>query len=350
MIESSNSDHFVRDEERGSEDTGPSDGAVVQPESAMQIPSAAPAAEEPLMPDIAFMGAQFYQEPAEAPAASSEAPVPFGAEPAAVETPPALPRTEEPAFRPSPDASPATPSSPAAEPSRLLPPLPPLPVIPVIPEPAMLRPSAFDPPAPTSTEPPVPGESNGGEPAAETANTPSEDLDIEPEEYPAEPEPPAEPASGGGAAPDGLPQRAIPTVLPEPVVADTGPAVVDGGSRGERLAAALTELIDDSDGVRAAAVISLDGFIIASALPADMQEDRVAAMSAAILALGERAARELGRGRLTQVFIEGDDGYVMLMAAGERAVLTCLAGRDVKLGLVIYDMRRSARLIGEVVG
>jgi len=66
--------------------------------------------------------------------------------------------------------------------------------------------------------------------------------------------------------------------------------------------------------------------------------------------LGERAAAELGRGSLTQVFIEGEGGYVMLIAAGERAVLTCLADTEAKLGLVLYDMRAAADVISDILG
>jgi predicted regulator of Ras-like GTPase activity (Roadblock/LC7/MglB family) len=108
--------------------------------------------------------------------------------------------------------------------------------------------------------------------------------------------------------------------------------------------------MDESRDIEAAALVSLDGFTMASALPEGMQEDRVGAMSAAILGLGERASAELGRGQLSQVFIEGDDGYVMLIAAGDRAVLTCLAGIDAKLGLVLYDMRASAGHIADILG
>jgi uncharacterized protein len=121
-------------------------------------------------------------------------------------------------------------------------------------------------------------------------------------------------------------------------------------SREERLADALNQLMDESQEIQAAALVSLDGFTMASALPEGMQEDRVGAMSAAILGLGERAAAELGKGRLSQVFIEGDGGYVMLIAAGERAVLTCLADSQAKLGLVLYDMRIAARKIAGVLG
>jgi hypothetical protein len=121
-------------------------------------------------------------------------------------------------------------------------------------------------------------------------------------------------------------------------------------TREERLAAALNELMQESQDIQAAALVSLDGFTMASALPDGMQEDRVGAMSAAILGLGERAAAELGRGALSQVFIEGEGGYVMLISAGERAVLTCLADIDAKLGLVLYDMRASAETIAEILG
>jgi predicted regulator of Ras-like GTPase activity (Roadblock/LC7/MglB family) len=65
-------------------------------------------------------------------------------------------------------------------------------------------------------------------------------------------------------------------------------------------------------------------------------------MSAAMLSLGDRIAGELGRGALNQVFVKGDQGYVILMSVGEDAVLTVLAHQEAKLGLVLLDMRRTA--------
>ena len=93
--------------------------------------------------------------------------------------------------------------------------------------------------------------------------------------------------------------------------------------------------------VQAAALISLDGLIMASALPEGMSEDRISAMSAAMLSLGERIAAELGRGSLEQVYIKGLQGYVILMSVGEEAVLTGLAQEQAKLGLIFLDMRRA---------
>lgn len=145
------------------------------------------------------------------------------------------------------------------------------------------------------------------------------------------------------------PAPASSVVPPAPVAPDRAP-VERQATREERLAMALNDLMDDSLDIQAAALVSLDGFTMASALPDNMHEDRVGAMSAAILGLGERAAAELGKGQLSQVFIEGEDGYVMLIAAGDRAVLTCLADREAKLGLVLYDMRASAEKIADILG
>ncbi len=109
---------------------------------------------------------------------------------------------------------------------------------------------------------------------------------------------------------------------------------------------ALRAVAPDIDG---AAVISVEGLTIACSLPDDLEEDRMAAMSAAMLALGERIAAELGRGVLDQVYIKGDSGYVLLMSVNEKAVLTALVGEEAKLGLAILDMRSAVTELRELV-
>ena len=116
-------------------------------------------------------------------------------------------------------------------------------------------------------------------------------------------------------------------------------------TRTEEMVKLLKELQMTTPDVEASAVVSVDGLIIASALPADVEEDRVSAMSAAMLSLGERIASELRRGTLNQVFVRGEDGYVLLMAVGEEAVLTALARKNAKLGLVFLDMKRTAEAL-----
>ena len=120
-------------------------------------------------------------------------------------------------------------------------------------------------------------------------------------------------------------------------------------SRTEQMVARLKDLQVSTPDIEASAVVSVDGLIIASALPPDVEEDRVSAMSAAMLSLGERIAGELGRGILDQVYIRGANGYVILSAVGEDAVLTVLARQNAKLGLVFLDMRRAAEDLSRLI-
>jgi predicted regulator of Ras-like GTPase activity (Roadblock/LC7/MglB family) len=120
-------------------------------------------------------------------------------------------------------------------------------------------------------------------------------------------------------------------------------------SRTTRIIDRLRELQVSTPDVEASAVVSVDGLTMASSLPAGVEEDRVAAMSAAMLSLGERIAGELGRGNLDQVYIRGEQGYVLLMDVGEEAVLTVLAREQAKLGLLLLDMRRAAKDLAGIV-
>ena len=120
-------------------------------------------------------------------------------------------------------------------------------------------------------------------------------------------------------------------------------------SRTDQMVERLRDLQVNTEAVEAAAIVSVDGLSMASSMPADVEEDRVAAMSEAMLSLGERIASELGRGTLDQVYIKGEKGFVILMAVGEEAVLTVLANEDAKLGLVFLEMKRAVTDLEKLV-
>ena len=119
--------------------------------------------------------------------------------------------------------------------------------------------------------------------------------------------------------------------------------------RAAQIRQTLEDLTSSSADIEASALISIDGLLIDAAMPQNMDEDRIGAMSAALLSLGERTARELGRGRLERVLVQGEDGYVIMTAAGEEAVLTVLTRAEVKLGLAFLDIKRAAQVLGRIV-
>lgn len=119
--------------------------------------------------------------------------------------------------------------------------------------------------------------------------------------------------------------------------------------RADMLTSVLNELNGTSADIEASGIISTDGLMMASVLPAGLDEDRVGAMSAAMLSLGDRTAQELNRGRLEQVLIKGATGYVLMVYAGEEAVLTVMAKPNAKLGLIFLDVKRAAESITELL-
>ncbi|MDH4352744.1 MAG: roadblock/LC7 domain-containing protein [Actinomycetota bacterium] len=119
--------------------------------------------------------------------------------------------------------------------------------------------------------------------------------------------------------------------------------------RSARLERVLTTLLGQAPELEAAAVVSFDGLPMAAALPPGMDEDRVAAMSAALLSLGERAAEGLGRGDLSQVYVEGESGTVFLISADDEAVLVAVGARGAKVGLLLFEVRHAAAAVGETL-
>ncbi|MCP4349839.1 MAG: hypothetical protein GY795_30530 [Desulfobacterales bacterium] len=120
-------------------------------------------------------------------------------------------------------------------------------------------------------------------------------------------------------------------------------------SRSEDLNNALSNLQASSADIEACAIVSEDGLIIASSLPQGLEETHIAAMSAAMLSMGSRTALELNRGNVQQLFVKGENGYVIIMHAGPHAALLAMARKEAKLGLIFLDLSRAAEEVKNIL-
>lgn len=102
----------------------------------------------------------------------------------------------------------------------------------------------------------------------------------------------------------------------------------------------LQNFVSAASDVQGAALVSPDGLALASVLPGGMDEERTAAMSASMLSLGERIGRELARGSIDRIVVEGEKGYGVLVGCSNDAVLLVLAGAGVKQGLLFLEVKR----------
>lgn len=113
--------------------------------------------------------------------------------------------------------------------------------------------------------------------------------------------------------------------------------------------ALLRGLCASSDKVEAAALVSHDGLIVASVMSKEVDADRFGAMCASLLALANRAAKEVSRGDLRQIILDGSLGPMLLTRAGNAGVLAVAATPAAKLGQLILDTRNTARSLAELV-
>lgn len=121
------------------------------------------------------------------------------------------------------------------------------------------------------------------------------------------------------------------------------------GSRVEKIQEILRNLRSVSPDIIGSAMVSTDGFVIASLLPNEIDEELVSGMAAALLGVGERIAHELMGGQMEQTYVRGRQGYVILNAVGADALLIVLTTPDAKLGLVFLDIRRRVGELAKIV-
>lgn len=109
----------------------------------------------------------------------------------------------------------------------------------------------------------------------------------------------------------------------------------------QRLTGVLQNFVSSSSDIQGAAVVTPDGLSLSSVLPGEMDEERVSAMSAAMLSLGERIGQELARGSIDRIFVDGDDGYGVLTSCGTDAVFLVLANKAAKQGVLMLEIKQA---------
>ena len=118
----------------------------------------------------------------------------------------------------------------------------------------------------------------------------------------------------------------------------------------KRLQDLLRQMEATTPGIEASAIVTTQGLPIVAAMPQTINEAIVAAMTAALLGVAERALSEIPRGELQQITIEAENGYIILKGAGPNAILTTLVKKSANLGMVFLLMKRYSKEIASILG
>ena len=118
----------------------------------------------------------------------------------------------------------------------------------------------------------------------------------------------------------------------------------------EKLGYILKNFVTATSDVEGAAMVTPDGLPLAASLPGGMDDERVSAMSAAMLSLGERIGKELARGAIDRIYVEGNKGFSILTSCGEDAVFLVLATKDAKQGVLMLEIKRTLGELKSALG
>jgi uncharacterized protein len=117
----------------------------------------------------------------------------------------------------------------------------------------------------------------------------------------------------------------------------------------EKLSYILQTFVSTTADIQGAAVVTPDGLPLSANLPGTMDEERVSAMSAAMLSLGERIGVELARGGIDRIYVEGNEGFSILTSCGEDAVFLVLANKTAKQGVLMLEIKRAMSELKQVL-
>jgi len=121
-----------------------------------------------------------------------------------------------------------------------------------------------------------------------------------------------------------------------------------GKTKKERLDDVLTGLIQVGQ-IKACGVVSKEGLLINSRTPPDVDARIFSALCSTIMGAAEAASGQMATGAVSQISVKTEKGTIVLLPAGEKAILTVLTDPDAQLGLIFFEMETRAKQVDEVL-
>lgn len=121
----------------------------------------------------------------------------------------------------------------------------------------------------------------------------------------------------------------------------------------------LRQLTETVPGILGTVIVSVEGFVVAAYPPSEQSSlssaaetsstSQVAAMAAALIALGEQTLVRLAQGQMERLLIEGEDGAIVVYPINQNAALAAMVDKHAKMGLVLVAIARAAAAFGDVL-
>ncbi|NPB04628.1 MAG: hypothetical protein GXO39_09525 [Thermotogae bacterium] len=111
----------------------------------------------------------------------------------------------------------------------------------------------------------------------------------------------------------------------------------------------LKQLAKRNPQIKAVAVVNYEGILIAALSLRGANESSFGAMAAALLGLGEQALKEIQGGNLREIYVRGEDMMLIIVGIGDVGVIAITVDADAPLGVVLMEVRRSAKALSKIL-
>ncbi len=101
--------------------------------------------------------------------------------------------------------------------------------------------------------------------------------------------------------------------------------------------------------VKAVGIVSVEGLLITSIMPPDMNQRIVGALCSTIIASAETASSQMGTGAVYEVHVKTEHGILLLKPAGEKALLFALAEVEAQFGLITLEIEIRSKQVQDIL-
>jgi predicted regulator of Ras-like GTPase activity (Roadblock/LC7/MglB family) len=112
----------------------------------------------------------------------------------------------------------------------------------------------------------------------------------------------------------------------------------------------LQRLLDVCVGATGALVATADGFVVARVFKQDIADKSLAAITSSVMSLAEALVNETGQGPCQNLIIEGQEGHVVSLRINHTRVLTAMATRNTRLGMLLSAAKACAEQLASTLG
>ena len=116
----------------------------------------------------------------------------------------------------------------------------------------------------------------------------------------------------------------------------------------EKLDDVLTGLMQVGQ-LKACVVVSKEGLLINSRTPPDVDARIFSALCSTIMGAAEAASGQITTGTVAQLSVKTENGTIVLIPAGSKAILTVLTEPEAQLGLIFFEMETRAVQVEEIL-